>query len=176
MFSQMKRELSIIILLSILLLNVSVFAQITPEGQEGKEYDIGPTGKEGGHPKLEGILYRLIQAEDYKEFAQIYGITIIDNKVEVVVELVDTQYNLSSEFGEEESRLGNSVLALVYIDKLLDLADDQNIQFIRTRSPRVFEGDYGPTGETKSYIYYLGGVSVIIVLLLIYYFLKKKRK
>ena len=84
-----------------------------------------------GHSKLESALYELTKSEDRNGFAQSHGLVVIDGKVRVTIELVNTNYKLPSNFGGEESRYENLIQALVQIDKIEELADDPNIKFIR---------------------------------------------
>lgn len=66
----------------------------------------------GGHSKLESVLYEL-------------------TKVRVTIELIDSNYKLPSNFGIEESKYKNLIQALINVDKIVELADDPNIKFIR---------------------------------------------
>lgn len=80
----------------------------------------------GTPPKVESGLYKRIQAEDYVESAE-------RRKLRIVIELNNAEYNLPPEFGIEEGRSGDKKLiqALVYIDKILNLADESSVQFLR---------------------------------------------
>lgn len=88
--------------------------------------------KKEGPSELESVLYQLTQAEDYQTFGKQHVLDIVDSKVRVEIELVDSDYSLPSEFGIEEVRFGNLVQALVFIDRLLDLASNPSIDFVRT--------------------------------------------
>ncbi len=95
-----------------------------------EDTNITPLEK-GGYPKLDSVLYQLIQAKDYNKFGQTHDLNVTDNKVRVIIELINSEYVLPINFGTEEARYENLLQAVVPIDKLLDLADDPNIKFIR---------------------------------------------
>lgn len=94
--------------------------------------DFIPPAEKEGNPKLGSVLYQLTKATNYKEFGRQRDLYIVDNKVRVEIEFNGSDFSLPSEFGKEEARTGNLLQALVFIDKLSDLAGNPSINFIRT--------------------------------------------
>lgn len=144
-------------------------------------------------PKLGSVLYQLTQSGNYIEFAETYNLYVEDDKVRVVIETT-VEYTLSSEFGVEETKNGNLIQALVYIDKLLELADEPDIQFIRT--PYKFDfyegeakvdvedsfisnkevGSEDAVSKTPPYLFYLVVIVGIFIISLTYFFFKRKKQ
>jgi len=122
----------ILIILSIIVIG-GFFAWQYFEKQKEKVEDINiilPDRE--GHPKLESVLYDLTQAKNPKEFAQRHGLDVVGSRVRVVIELINPEYTLLTNFGVEETKYENSLQALIEIEKLSALADDPNIKLIRT--------------------------------------------
>lgn len=71
-----------------------------------------------GHPKVEGALYQIVKSKSAGE-------------VQVVIELIDSSYKLPREFGREELRSDNLLQAVILTDKILELADNPNVKFMR---------------------------------------------
>jgi len=96
-----------------------------------------PVGKKG-HPKLDSVLNDLIQAKDYKKFVREQGLDITNSKVRVEIELVSADYVFPAYFGIEElGRYEKYIDAYVPIEKLRELANDQNVKFIMRPSYAV---------------------------------------
>ncbi len=83
--------------------------------------------------KLESVLYQLTQAQNPDEFAEKHGIYLENGKVRVVIELKNETATIPGGYGIiEESRHENLVQALVPMDKLITLAEDLGIVYLRT--------------------------------------------
>ncbi|HWR26344.1 MAG TPA: hypothetical protein VN316_00545 [candidate division Zixibacteria bacterium] len=85
------------------------------------------------NPKLESVLSQLISANDPKEFTGVHDLYMQDGKVRAVVEITDEKALLPA-FVVEETRYKNRVQVLVPVEKLVELANETNVTFIRAPS------------------------------------------
>jgi len=89
------------------------------------------TQSDDRNPKLESVILQLIQSNDPQEFSKTHNIYMKDNRVRVIIELVDRNTSLP-DFVQEETHYENKVQALVPVDKIAALTEENNVIFIRT--------------------------------------------
>ena len=137
-----------------------------------------------GHPKIDRPLYELTRVDNIEEFAKNNLLDIVDGNVRVYLDLNNNKYILPEDFGIVEIRLEeyNSIQALVRIDKLLILAEDLDIRYIKVPGKPITQQDSfklpSTTSELKSskLIYHLTILGIIIILFIIYYLWRRKNK
>ncbi len=89
------------------------------------------TRLKGANGKIEGVLYDLTQAKNYEAFAVKNDLYVIDGKVQVTIMAGSQDYVVPTSLATELTRANNQIQAMVKIDKLLELANDPNVQDIR---------------------------------------------
>ena len=84
------------------------------------------------HPKLESVLYQLAQSETPEEFAETHGLTVVDGKVRVIIELKSEYDVISNKFNiTVENSYENLVQTLVPIGILIELSNEPYVNFVR---------------------------------------------
>ncbi len=94
-----------------------------------KQEDLNISPKqEYKHPKLDSKLYQLATTKSEQEKK---ALNVSGDQVQVVIEVLDPNYVLAPEFGTVEVKTENRIQAKVYINKLLQLADDPKVRSIQ---------------------------------------------
>ena len=128
---------------------------------------------------LESVLYQLVkcQDKDKNEFAEAHGLYLKDDKVRVIIELKDKKLVFERDDIVIETRYENLVQALVPLDNLILLSEDDNVSYIRTPLPT-----YPQQSETQiplTLIWTCVGIIVVIIIIVLYsfrYMYSKKKK
>lgn len=121
---------------------------------------------------LESVLYQLVKCQNKNDFAEANGLYLKDDKVRVIIELKDKKLDFEREDVVIETRYENLVQALVPLDNLIPLSEDENINYIRAPLPAYPQ----ETSETKtSYVWLFIGVVIVIAIIASVVYLKKRK-
>lgn len=138
------------------------------------EQSYNNTRPDNKNPKLESIIVQLIQANDSQGFSKAHNIYMEDRKVRVIIEIIEGTTSLP-DYVQEETSYGNKVQALVPVDKIESLSEENNVTFIRApiRSyPDASEQAVVPTVPLKSGLN--SSILLILFMILITSILKKR--
>ncbi|MBI4267223.1 MAG: hypothetical protein HY662_00380 [Chloroflexi bacterium] len=107
-------------------------------GCQGNPAVAPDAGKEEGNPKLESRLNELVRAEERGEavsFAQQNNITLVDNRVRVIVEVLPGQMaavtQAAGKLGIVETSYQNLLQVVIPVAHLTALANEPDVRLIR---------------------------------------------
>ena len=122
---------------------------------------------------LESVLYQLVECQNRDDFAEANALYLKDGKVRVIIEL--NKNNEDLEFNDDiviETKYENLIQALVPVDNLILLSEDENVGYIR--APLLAYPQETSENQT-SYVWLFIGVVIVIAIIASVVYLKKRK-
>ena len=123
---------------------------------------------------MDSVLYQLTQSNNTETFAKTHGLHLEDNRVRVIIELINDSASIPNEYHIiEEMHYQNLIQALVPIDNLITLSEDANVRFVRSPmipipaiSSNATDTPVTPAPSTGIHFALISMISIILMFLL----------